>query len=172
MLLCCVGSVGAIAVPNFIKFGARSKQSEVKMNLKGAFTAEKAWFGERDTFSESFEEMGFIPERGNRYMYVASSTGDALVPGAADGGMHSRIEADPKHSANNAALLAAIPAALLAEAGVHGKCPEACHVVVIGVANLDGDSDVDLWSVSTDARVIDGVSVPAGQPWQHQNDIR
>ena len=58
--LCCVGGAAAIALPNFIHFNSRSKQSEVKSNLKGAWTAERAWFAERDTYTERFEEMGFI----------------------------------------------------------------------------------------------------------------
>ncbi len=78
-MFCCVGSVAVIAVPNFIKFGARSKQAEAKSNLKGAFTAEKAWFGEKDTYSESLEEIGFAPERGNRYRYILSPSGDGLT---------------------------------------------------------------------------------------------
>jgi type IV pilus assembly protein PilA len=173
-LVCCVGTFGAIALPNFIHYSTRAKQSEVKANLKGAWTTEKAWLAEKDTYSESFEEMGFIPEPRNRYRYVLSPSGETLLPGAPDGGMHGSIAADRNSGQHpdNAALLAAIPPALLAEAGVHGKCPEACRVTLIGVGNLDDDPEVDLWSISSDARTIDGVSVPAGQPYQHQNDIR
>jgi type IV pilus assembly protein PilA len=136
-----------------------------------AFTAEKSWFAEKDTYSESVEEMGFMPERGNRYMYVVAPSGDALVPGGPAGGTHTRIEADSKYSPDNAALLAAIPPALLAETGVHGTCPDACRITVVAVGNLDGDSDVDLWSVSTEARTIDGAPVPAGQPYNHHSDL-
>lgn len=159
--LCCISMLAAIAVPNFVKFQARSKQSEAKMNLKGAFMAEKSWFAERDTYSESFAEMGFIPERGNRYMYVVSPSADAS----------SKIDADGKHSPDNPALLAAIPASLLADTGVQGKCPDACHITVVAVGNVDNDPDVDLWSVSTEARTIDGTPVPAGQPYNHRSDI-
>src|ERR1700690_2898460 len=35
-----IGILAAIAIPNFIKFQARSKQSECKTYLKSAFTAE------------------------------------------------------------------------------------------------------------------------------------
>src|ERR1043165_1121016 len=36
-----IGIQAAIAIPNFIKFQARSKQSECKSNLKGLYTAAK-----------------------------------------------------------------------------------------------------------------------------------
>ena len=78
--------------------------------------------------------------------------------------MHGRVAADSKHSPNNAALFLAIPPALLAETGIHGTCPDACRITVVG------DADVDLWSISTEARIIAGTPVPADQPFQHLND--
>ena len=169
--VCCLGTLAAIAVPNFMKFQGRSKQGEVKSNLKAAFYAEKSWFAERDTYSESLEEVGFMPERPNRYMYVLAPGGDALVSGAAAGGAHSRVEADSKFAPDNVALLAAIPAALLAQTGVHGTCPDSCNITIVAVGNVDEDADVDLWSISTEARTIDGTPVPAGQPFNHHSDI-
>src|SRR5687767_8521029 len=87
--VCCFGSVALIAVPNFLKFGVRSKQAEAKVNLKSAYLAERAWFEEKSTYSESVEEVGFMPELSNRYRYFFSATGDMLIPGALDGGQHS-----------------------------------------------------------------------------------
>lgn len=171
--LCCVGTVGAIAIPNFIKFGVRAKQAEVKVNLKAAYQAERAWFEDKSTYSESVEEVGFIPERSNRYLYLLSATGELLLPGALDGGQHGSIGADLRHdrSPDNVALLAGIPADLLAEAGMHGTCPDSCRMTVLAAGNLDNDATVDVWSVSTAARTIDGVPVPAGTPHKHIDDV-
>lgn len=171
-LLCCVGGLAAIAVPNFLKFNVRAKQGEVKMNLKAAYTAQKAWFAEKDTYSESVEEVGFLPEPHNRYRYFLAVSGDPLVPGAPDGGFHPGIAADLRvgPSPDNAALLAGIPPPLLAEAGLHGKCPDACHITILAAGNIDGDSTIDVWSVSTKDRSIDGVTVPAGKPHMHTDD--
>lgn len=174
-LLCCVGTLAAIAVPNFIKFGARSKQAEVKSNLKLAFTAEKSWFAEKDTYSESIEEVGYALERGNRYRYYFSSTGDPLVPGRApDGRQHTGVAVDPKMgmSSTEASLRAAIPPPLLAELGLHGTCPSACRMTMVAVGNIDADSTMDLWSISTDERTIDGARVAAGTPHHHVDDTR
>src|SRR5437879_8365598 len=70
-----IGILAAIAIPNFIKFQARSKQSEAKANLKAIFTAQKAFFQEKDRFSTLTGEVGFEPERNNRYAYFLAPTG-------------------------------------------------------------------------------------------------
>src|SRR3954471_3025216 len=74
IVVAIIGILAAIAIPNFIKFQARSKQAEVKANLKSAYTAEKAYYQEKDTFSASVLAIGFAPERGNRYTYVFAGT--------------------------------------------------------------------------------------------------
>jgi type IV pilus assembly protein PilA len=64
-----IGVMAAIAIPNFMKFDARSKQSEVKANLKSAFTAQRVYLAEKDRWGRTFEEIGFAPEPGRRYTY-------------------------------------------------------------------------------------------------------
>jgi type IV pilus assembly protein PilA len=57
-----------------MKFQARSKQSEVKSNLKALFTAQKSYFQDHDTYSGCVRTIGFAPERGNRYRYSIGTT--------------------------------------------------------------------------------------------------
>lgn len=170
-LLLCVGSVAAMVLPGFMK-SPRAKQSEVKMNLKSFFTAERAYFTEKDEYSEEIEQVGFQPERGNRYLYLLKPGSDVLVPGGPVGA-HGIVAVDPVKdpSAVTAAYVAAIPPALLAQAGVHGKCPDDCSLTVIAVGNIDGDVGLDIWSISTRDRTIAGESVPPGQPFMHVNDL-
>jgi len=59
IVVAIIGILAAIAIPNFIKFQARSKQSEAKTNLKAIFTGEKARYGERDGSSPSLGDIGF-----------------------------------------------------------------------------------------------------------------
>src|SRR5919206_4933883 len=75
IVVAIIGILAAIAIPNFIKFQARSKQSEAKANLKAIFTAQKAFFQEKDRFSSLTGEVGFEPERNNRYAYFLTSSG-------------------------------------------------------------------------------------------------
>src|SRR4051812_47141089 len=92
IVVAIIGILAAIAIPNFVKFQARSKQSEAKANLKAMFTAQKAYSAEKDKFSELTGEIGFSPERNNRYAYyngAAAGTMEArdtvnVVPAATD----------------------------------------------------------------------------------------
>ena len=70
IVVAIIGILAAIAIPNFIKFQAKSKQSEPKANLRGLWLAQKAYFADRDSFASSVSDVGFIPERGNRYTIV------------------------------------------------------------------------------------------------------
>ena len=75
IVVAIIGILAAIAIPNFIKFQARSKQSEAKANLKAAFTAEKAYIQEKDKYETLINIVGFSPERNNRYAYYLGNGG-------------------------------------------------------------------------------------------------
>lgn len=77
IVVAIVGILAAIAIPNMMKYQARSKQSEARTNLKAYFTVQRNYFAEKDSFSADFSILGFSPERGNRYAYYA-----ALSPAA------------------------------------------------------------------------------------------
>ena len=93
IVVAIIGILAAIAIPNFIKFQARSKQSEAKTNLKGVFQAEKSWFAEKDGYSSAFNYIGFIPERGNRYFYSLGGSAPQDRNGATLGVPASAIDA-------------------------------------------------------------------------------
>jgi type IV pilus assembly protein PilA len=52
IVVAIIGILAAIAIPNFLKFQAKSKQSEAKTNLKAIFTAQTSYFGEQNTFGD------------------------------------------------------------------------------------------------------------------------
>jgi type IV pilus assembly protein PilA len=70
-----IGILAALSVPNFIKYQARSKQSEVKSNLKALFVAQKSYYGEKAIFVDQLDLVGFSPERANRYAYFGGGGG-------------------------------------------------------------------------------------------------
>src|ERR1700674_5111610 len=78
IVVAIIGILAAIAIPNFIKFQARSKQSEAKANMKAIFTAQKAFFQEKDRYSSLTGEVGFSPERNNRYAYYLDPSGASM----------------------------------------------------------------------------------------------
>jgi type IV pilus assembly protein PilA len=60
IVVAIIGILAAIAIPNFLKFQAKSKQSEAKTNLKAVFTAETAYFGENNTYG-TFTTANWTP---------------------------------------------------------------------------------------------------------------
>jgi prepilin-type N-terminal cleavage/methylation domain-containing protein len=67
IVVAIIGILAAIAIPNFLRFQARARQSEANSNLKTLFTGLR-------TFSKKpqgeIRVPGFAPERGNRYSYL------------------------------------------------------------------------------------------------------
>lgn len=51
IVVAIIGILAAIAVPNFIKFQCRSKQSEAKGNLKALYVSQESFRAENDTYT-------------------------------------------------------------------------------------------------------------------------
>jgi len=76
IVVAIIGLLAALAIPNFIKFQAKARQSEAKSNLKAVFTAQKAYYGDKQTYYDVFSVIGFEPEMNNRYAYFGAAVGD------------------------------------------------------------------------------------------------
>jgi type IV pilus assembly protein PilA len=75
IVVAIIGILAAIAIPNFLKYQAKSRQSEAKTNLGAIFVAESAFFGERSYFG-AFNEIGWtLTGTSNRYTYVGPAAG-------------------------------------------------------------------------------------------------
>src|SRR5512140_1152329 len=67
IVVAIIGILAAIAIPNFLRFQARARQSEANSNIKTLF------MGFRTLARRPNPEIrvpGFNPERGNRYSYI------------------------------------------------------------------------------------------------------
>lgn len=69
VVVAIIGILAAIAVPNFLKFNSKTKQSEAKYNLSAIYSAEISYFGEKDTFSNDFDIIRWRPD-GTVYYYT------------------------------------------------------------------------------------------------------
>ena len=58
IVLALISALTGVLVPAVQKNRTRSKQSEAKANLKAIFTAQKAYFQEKDHYTDSFEDLG------------------------------------------------------------------------------------------------------------------
>ena len=101
IVVAIIGILAAIAIPNFVKFQCRSKQSEAKGNLKALYVSEESYRAENDSYSAiptlangtgsltaSTNTIGFQPKGAKRrYSYsaaaaVATFTGSATADGS------------------------------------------------------------------------------------------
>src|SRR5690348_12179458 len=78
IVVAIIGILASVAIPNFMKFQARTRQSEAKANLKGLFEVIKVNWAEAGTYRCGL--CGFTPEKRNLYNYYAD-TGVGLTNG-------------------------------------------------------------------------------------------
>lgn len=69
IVVAIISLLAAIAIPNFLKFQCKTKQSEAKAGLGGLFTSEKAFLGEHNTYGTDLVNVNWQPEGSPRYLY-------------------------------------------------------------------------------------------------------
>lgn len=62
VVVAIIGILAAIAIPQYGKFQARSRQTEAKIALAAIYTAEKSFAAESSTFSLCLRQIGYAPE--------------------------------------------------------------------------------------------------------------
>jgi type IV pilus assembly protein PilA len=65
----CGGVYAAIAIPNFILFQCRSKQSEARANLKALAAAEELFKAEHEAYTADLAALHWQPAGGERLRY-------------------------------------------------------------------------------------------------------
>ncbi|WP_328700960.1 type IV pilin protein [Corallococcus silvisoli] len=178
IVVAIIGILAAIAIPNFIRFQAKSKQSEAKTNLKAIFTAQKSFFGEKDKYSSDFTVIGFDPEPANRYSY-------GLIPGCAEATPANGRAARAKLGCigQDSAKFLTPPTAInsIAALGVQtsvANCPN-CWFSANAVGNVDNDPEGDAWGITSNPLGetlantcgVDSTLVAAGEPGNAYNDV-
>ncbi len=90
IVVAIIAILAAIAIPNFMSFVIKTKRSEAKYNLSGIYTAELSYFGEANSFSNSFQTIRWRPEGTIYYytfcvgteLYGKGEANPGVVPGA------------------------------------------------------------------------------------------
>jgi type IV pilus assembly protein PilA len=93
IVVAIIGILAAIAIPNFVKFQCRSKQSEAKTNLKAIYVAQESYRGEFDSYVAvtaanyrpgGANSLGFYAQgQRRRYDYSSASTATTFLATAA-----------------------------------------------------------------------------------------
>jgi type IV pilus assembly protein PilA len=142
IVVAIIGILAAIAIPNFLKFQARAKQSEAKSNLKAMFTASKSRFAEDSTLTCGL--CGFEPEKGNIYAYFAH-TGTAIQTFSARKGDTTVASGD----------------LTFAGAPSIGATPASGAFTHAAVGQIDSDAFLDQWVMNDGNQLCNGVPTPA-----------
>jgi type IV pilus assembly protein PilA len=84
IVVAIIAILAAIAIPNFLKFQAKSKQSEARTILTGVYEAEMGFFSTQNYFSATTTIIGFEPASPPKYYlrfpgYVGDGTGNLVA---------------------------------------------------------------------------------------------
>jgi len=132
IVVAIIGILAAIAIPNFLKFQAKSKQSEAKTNLKAIYTAETGYYGEMNTYN-ALNHVNWEPVGAARYTYSV--------------GQDNGIADPPSNSPNGVAPIYVITGS---SGGTFTIAPMvgANNFLAGAVGNVDNDGDFDEWSIN------------------------
>ena len=94
IVVAIVGILAAIAIPNFMRYQAKSKQSEAKVNLRSIYTSQNTYFGEFDTYTANMSDLGWMPEGGTRYSYTIPTASSSSYTAEAAGNIDTDVTVD------------------------------------------------------------------------------
>jgi type IV pilus assembly protein PilA len=145
--------------------------------MKAIFTAQKAFFQEKDRFSSLTGEVGFEPERNNRYAYFLAGTytlEDRAASTIAQATTYTGIKVDTfKYGTANSMDVTTFASTGCSGGGTLGVVGNT--FVAAAAGNIDADATIDAWSISSDSRVFGGCSAdannPSGEPANEVNDV-
>lgn len=147
IVVAIIGILAAIAIPNFLRYQAKSRQSEAKTNLGGIFVAETSYFGEQSRYG-SFGEIGYaLAGTSNRYVYAGPPNGgNANAPTAAC----AATDLATSCISSATQLTVADPGSSRTPAATGGASTAAGAIGFTATAwgNLDNDATIDRWFVN------------------------
>ena len=169
IVVAIIGILAAIAIPNFLQYQMKSRQSEAKTNLGAIRTSELSFAGERGCFIGVTVYPATAPAAGTKMVAQAWLAGPApsgvtnwcVNPGGTFAGTFADIGFQASGSVyyqyaasgtNNAVPLASCNGTVQANGAAAN--PQTGFWAT-AASNLDGDGIVSVWSTSSDNGVND-----------------
>jgi type IV pilus assembly protein PilA len=141
IVVAIIGILAAIAIPNFLKFQAKSKQSEAKTNLKAIYTAETGYYGENNTYN-TFDRVNWAPVGTSRYAYSLGTDNGIATPTPGPG--TSFLIQNTSAPLYTDGSFAASPARLVGSTSF----------LAGAVGNIDNDTPVDEWTINDNNSLV------------------
>jgi len=136
IVVAIIGILAAMAIPDYLNFNTRVKQSEAKANLAGIFTAQLSYFTEFGTYTDDFNALGWQPQTVIRYFYDLGGS-SICTPGAGErcwGGGGDPVTYAPQNNAPPGATQTTFTA--------------------VAFSNLDSDDFIDTWQINDDKTLL------------------
>jgi hypothetical protein len=157
---------------------AYARQQECRTTLKGLYVGQQALFQQHQRYTEELAELGTPIERGNRYAYFLGTRGpfedrsraQEERPQGATGVLADSFKGPVEAAPADEYTKAIPPLAGKAQPGLSGTCPR-CDITLVCVGQLDEDTTVDVWSLSSKERQGPEGPIPAGEPYNDSNDV-
>ena len=144
IVVAIIGILAAIAIPNFLRYQAKSRQSEAKTNLGGVFVAQTSFYGEQSRYGD-FSQIGYaLAGAGNRYTYRSG----AATTGVGGGGASTNAANVDQLPAGVGVVAADGVGALAIVSGNQPGNSATPGFTATATANLDNDPTIDQWHVN------------------------
>jgi len=140
IVVAIIGILAAIAIPNFLSYQARAKQSEVKADLGGIYTTELTFFAESNRYS-GFTEIRYFTVSGTTQRYTYRS-----------------MPTDPTGTPTGTPDVLAPGSGPTAENSVTVAGSSATSFTATATGNVDTDSTLDQWHVNDAHHMVVDVS--------------
>jgi type IV pilus assembly protein PilA len=195
IVVAIIGILAAIAIPNFIKFQAKAKQAEAKANMKGMFVAQRVYFSEHDNYTSLMPHLGWIPERGNRYMIVVGCASLSARTSATEdvSPANCGYTVDTFKGYNSVTTASIVNITTTAATSNSGTCTPTANIgclttgsmggfLAMAAGNVDNDNTIDTWAISNMSITIaanntigsesESQNLGPGSPANNINDAR
>lgn len=89
-----VTTLAAFAIPTATQWHCRTRQSDVRTNLKAVYIAQETYRGENDTYHQDLALTGFVPGFKDRYWYEVVDVGPHHFEARAIGKPNTEVAGD------------------------------------------------------------------------------
>lgn len=152
IVVAIIGLLAAIAIPNYLTFQCKSKQSQAKSGLGGWFISEKTFFSEYSTYGTDLLEVHWEPEGAPLYLFGFLSTEYPSVVGGLVGwdparnhtGLSAMVGDPPRYKTTKMVNLNGSP---LSQGQLPVTACDGQRFILGAVADIDPQSGVDQWQM-------------------------